>query len=437
MSISTSMNAGVAGLNANATRLSTISDNIANSGTYGYKRMQSDFHSMVIGGSAPGTYSAGGVRTTTMRLISERGPLEGTSNPTDIAITGRGFLPVMPEIAVGRDGTPPMMLTTTGSFRPDPNGILRTETGLVLMGWPAAADGTIPSFPRDTVGGLQPVRIGANQFAGNPTTRIDLGVNLPASATRAGASGEEIELSLEFYDNLGLPGTLMARFEPDVPATGASNTWTVRLTDPADGNTLIGEYTVEFDDTPANGGQLVSVTQPAGAPGDPYDPGTGMIGVTTGAGNTLSLALSPTTGSNGLTQVSDRFVPAAIARDGSPVGNLVSVEVDPRGMLNAIYDNDFVRTIYQIPVVDVPNPNGLRSMSNQTYGVTLDSGPFLLWGAGDGPTGEIAGFVREGSATDVAAELTNMIQTQRAYSSNAKVIQTVDEMLQETTNLKR
>ena len=45
--------------------------------------------------------------------------------------------------------------------------------------------------------------------------------------------------------------------------------------------------------------------------------------------------------------------------------------------------------------------------------------------------------VREESATDVAAELTQLIQTQRAYSSNAKVIQTVDEMLQETTNIIR
>ncbi len=52
-------------------------------------------------------------------------------------------------------------------------------------------------------------------------------------------------------------------------------------------------------------------------------------------------------------------------------------------------------------------------------------------------TGAIVGYAREGSATDVAAELTALIQTQRAYSSNAKVIQTVDEMLQETTNIKR
>ena len=52
MTISSSLNAGVAGLNANANRLATISDNIANSATYGYKRAQSDFHSVVIHGNS-------------------------------------------------------------------------------------------------------------------------------------------------------------------------------------------------------------------------------------------------------------------------------------------------------------------------------------------------------------------------------------------------
>ena len=87
--------------------------------------------------------------------------------------------------------------------------------------------------------------------------------------------------------------------------------------------------------------------------------------------------------------------------------------------------------------MDVPNPNGMMSLDAQTYRPTLDSGPFFLWDAGDGPTGEISGFARQESATDVAGELTSMIQTQRAYSSNAKVIQTVNEMLQETTNIIR
>ena len=68
MTISSSLNAGVMGLQANANRLGTISDNIANSSTYGYKRANTDFHSMVISGSG-GSYSAGGVRVTTQRLI--------------------------------------------------------------------------------------------------------------------------------------------------------------------------------------------------------------------------------------------------------------------------------------------------------------------------------------------------------------------------------
>ena len=85
----------------------------------------------------------------------------------------------------------------------------------------------------------------------------------------------------------------------------------------------------------------------------------------------------------------------------------------------------------------MPNPNGLITLNNQAFQVSPDSGSFFLWDAGDGPTGPVVGYAREGSATDVAAELTNLIQTQRAYSSNAKVIQTVDEMLQETTNIKR
>ncbi|MCB1330022.1 MAG: flagellar hook basal-body protein, partial [Maritimibacter sp.] len=95
MTISSSLSAGVAGLNANATKLATISDNIANSGTFGYKTASADFESLVIGGiSGAGTYSAGGVRATTQRLIDENGPLISTSNPLDIAISGRGMLPV-------------------------------------------------------------------------------------------------------------------------------------------------------------------------------------------------------------------------------------------------------------------------------------------------------------------------------------------------------
>lgn len=90
MTISSSLNAGVAGLAANASRLATISDNIANSATQGYKRVETEFSAMVTSGSS-GTYTAGGVRTTTNRLVSENGALVSTNNPTDLAVRVQGF----------------------------------------------------------------------------------------------------------------------------------------------------------------------------------------------------------------------------------------------------------------------------------------------------------------------------------------------------------
>jgi len=88
----------------------------------------------------------------------------------------------------------------------------------------------------------------------------------------------------------------------------------------------------------------------------------------------------------------------------------------------------FRRTIFQIPVADVPNPNGLTAVNNQAYSVSADSGDLYLWDAGKGPAGSYAGYALMESNTDIAAELTSLIETQRAYSSNAKIIQTVDEM---------
>lgn len=433
MTISSSLNAGVAGLAANADKLATISDNIANSSTYGYKRVVADFHSMVIEGG-DGTYSAGGVRVTTQRLIDESGPLLSTSNPTDLAVRGQGFLPVTDITAVHTaNGDLPFSLATTGSFRADEQGYLRTSSGKVLMGWPASADGTIPAYPRDTVVGLEPVEINSNQFLGDATTTVGLAVNLPATQTEAGASGDTQDLSVEYFDNLGKSESLAISFIPTVPATGASNEWTMTIADSASGGTVIGEYTLTFDDTRGQGGRLLSVSAVSGGP---YDATAGTISLAVNGGP-LAIDIGVAGDPEGLTQLSDAFAPVSISKDGSPVGNMTSVEVDASGFVHAFFDTGISRTIYQVPLVDVPNPNGLLTQDYQSYTITPDSGPFFLWNAGDGPTGDVVSFAREESATDVAGELTQLIQTQRAYSSNAKVIQTVDEMLQETTNIKR
>jgi flagellar hook protein FlgE len=434
MTISSSLNAGVAGLNANANKLATIADNIANSSTFGYKRVQADFYSVVVHGNTTTTFSAGGVRSTSMRLIDERGPLIGTDNSTDLAVDGRGFMAVTTIDAVNRaDGDLPISLTTTGSFRADADGVLRNSTGQVLMGWPANPDGSLGNFPRDSMSGLEPVRLDQNQYVANPTTMIQLGANLPATSTLAGADGETFEMSVQYTGNLGTQETLTYIFTPSVPTSGYSNTWNMAISDSASDGAEIAEYTLTFDDTQRAGGTLATVTT---VTGDDYDGSTGVIPLTVGGG-IVQLNIGTIGATGGMTQLSENFAPIGKASNGTPVARLVSVDIDDNGRLHANYDQGFSKTIYQIPVVDVPNPNGLTSSSNQTYKVSAASGPFYLWDSGDGPTGKLIGYSQEQSTTDVTQELTNLITTQRAYSSNVKVIQTVDEMLQETTNLKR
>ena len=434
MSISSSMNAGVAGLSAQASQLATISDNIANSSTPGYKRATTDFAAMVVDGG-PSGYIAGGVQTNQVRLVEARGSLTISANATDLAISGRGMLPVTSATDVAAGTDLPFYMTTTGSFYPDADGYLRTSSGLILLGIPVDESQAAPGFPRTTADALQPVQIQANEIVGSPTTIMDIAANLPAASTEAGAAVKPETLAVTYYDNLGKAQTLSCTFTPTVPAAGdpPSNEWTLVLEDSASGGTVIGEYVMTFDDDRATGGQLASVTTVSGGA---YDAVAGTVSVNV-AGGPIDVGIGVAGAPGGFTQLASAFSPISMTKDGAPAASLTGIEVDPNGFVVASYDSGDTRRLYQIPIVDVPNPNGLTALSNGTYAPSQASGAFILWDAGDGPTGALQGYAREESAVDVAQELTHLIETQRAYSSNAKVIQTVDEMLQETTNIKR
>ncbi len=434
MTISSSLNAGVMGLNANATRLSTISDNIANSSTYGYKRSEVDFSSMVLR-QRSSTYAAGGVRVNTFKDISATGSLVSSGSATDIAVAGRGLIPVTDVAGVRTPAQErDLMLIPTGSFTADQNGNLRTQSGLFLLGWPADSTGQIGAVSRNSGTNLEPINISTSQFTASPTSRIELGINLPANATRAGAAADVYELPIEYFDNLGRAQTLSLNFTPVVPATGASNQWQVEIFDNAgDPAAVIGELDLTFDDTPTTGGRLGATTATGGAT---YDPATGRVSLTLAHGP-VDVFIGRPGQVSGITQLAAPFAPTAITKDGSPIGDLQSVEIDDNGFLQAIYDNGFRRTLYQIPIGDVPNINGLNALDAQAFSVSSASGNLYLWDAGTGPVGNVSGYALMESTTDIATELTDLIETQRAYSSNAKIVQTVDEMLQETTNIKR
>jgi flagellar hook protein FlgE len=393
-----------------------------------------DFFSLALGQQG-GSYTAGGVRATSVRDVAAQGSLASTNNPLDLAISGRGMLPVTQIAAVKNGGVLPLLMTSTASFSPDAEGFLRTTSGLVLMGWAADENGEIPNVPRDTTNALTPVEIYSQRFAASPTTQLGLGVNIPATATASTASGDTLTVPVEYFDNLGASQTLTASFTPTLPATGSSNTWTLGFADSATAPAFnpVAEYEIVFDDSRGSGGSVLSVTALSGGT---YDPLTGAAAITVDGGP-IAVSIGIPGSSSGLTQLSADFAPTSVTKNGSPVGILTSVEVDENGYINAIYDSGFIRRIFQVPVADVPNLNGLKSENNQAFSITEASGSLYLWDAGDGPTGSVISYALQESTADIAGELTDLIQTQRAYSSNAKVIQTVDEMLQETTNIKR
>ncbi len=434
MTISSSLNAGVMGLNVNATRLATISDNIANSATSGYKRSDVEFASLVIN-QRTSAYSAGGVRATSFKDIATAGSLISTGNALDIAINGNGMIPVTDSFGVNQSSTERnFMLTPTGSFSPDAFGNLQTESGLYMLGWPADANGVIQTASRDSSSGLVPVNVDSGQLSASPTRNVGLGINLPAESTVNGGTGEAFTLPIEYFDNLGRAQTMTYTFTPDVPATGASNTWAVTVTDSAvSPAATVASFGISFNDTATNGGSIASITPGAGTA---YDSTTGEMTFTVASGP-MTAFVGKLGGSGGITQLAAPFSPTNVTKDGSPIGDLQAVEINEQGIVEAIFSSGFRRTLYQIPAIDVPNINGLTAVSNQAYTVSQESGDIYLWDAGSGPVGGYSGYSLMESNTDIASELTSLIETQRAYSSNAKIIQTVDEMLQETTNLKR
>jgi flagellar hook protein FlgE len=427
MGISSSLNASVMGLNVNAQRLSGISDNIANSQTYGYKRAETDFSSLVNYGNSASFYNAGGVRASTVRQVTVQGSLIATGNSTDIAVNGRGLIPVT--TVQERDepsASRPFMLTTTGSFTPDDDGFLRTSGGLQLLGWPVDATGDAGAVNRDSPSDLQPVDLSGFDFAPNPTTTASLSVNLPTVAT----AGDTHTMTMEYFDAVGADHDIVIEYTSVDPALGA---WTMTLTDSFSGS-VVGAVDLTFaqagDPTPQGG--LGTVTATTGA----YDPATGILTVA-GASNPIGIDIGSPGSTANLTEFASTFAPISQERNGSPLGFLERVEMNEQGVLEGIYDTGLRRSLYRIPLADMSNPEGLTPEDNQAFSLSTSSGPMYLWDSGSGPTGNLNGYTLESSTTDITEELTQLIETQRAYSSNAKIVQTVDEMLQETTNLKR
>ena len=417
MSLYGALFAGVSGLTAQANAIGIISDNIANVNTVGFKAIETRFSSLVTSEASVTQHSPGGVLSNAFSFIDRQGLLQGSLSATDLAIIGDGFFPVREQSAnaVGND----FRFTRAGSFTSDKNGDLVNAAGFYLQGYDLSVNPNPPPSA-STLSNLTTVNISNLSGSATPTATIGLDLNLPSTA----AAGDNFTVTTQVFDSLG------NAHDFDIVFTKGAvvNNWTFAASDP----TIAGVTT----GTAAGAGSLVFNTDGT--------PATITIGTafavtayTTGAANSAFTMDLGTVGTNdGLTQFASDFTIARITQDGVRFGTFTGMTIDEEGVVTAIFDNGQQRDIYQLPLASFPNPNALQAIDGNVFNQTGDSGTFLLNLVGNGGAGTIQPSALESSTVDLATEFTNMIVTQRAYSANARVITTTDQMLEELIRIR-
>ncbi len=433
MSLYSALFAGVSGLNAYSSAMGTISDNITNVNTVGYKAAESHFSTFVTDNRTQGTYTPGGVTAKARTLVSQQGLLQASNSGTDLGIDGAGFFVVRNDNEVGKGQA---QFTRAGSFTPDAEGYLRNTAGLYLQGWELDSTGAVTN--NGSLNDLKPINIARLTGTAEATSQIALRANLQSSqpvfagayATGDLASGTQtadFERSVQVYDAQGGTHNLTLSFLK----TG-DNQWAVEVHgDPADvqaANGLLASGTLAFN---GDGSLNISGSTPA-----LFDP----IAVNWAGGakpGTISLSLGSDGAVDGLTQYDSQSALISSTVDGAVFGNVTDVAISDDGVVTALFDNGLTREVYKLPLATFQNPNGLLRLQGNAYGISDFSGNFTLTEAGTGGSGRISPSTLEASTVDLAAEFTDMITVQRAYSASTKIITTADEMLMELTQLRR
>jgi len=422
MSLFGTMKTAVSGMGAQANKLGTVGDNIANSSTTGYKSASTAFSSLVLS-SAGGNYNSGGVDTKVKYSISQQGAAVGTQSSTDLAINGDGFFVV-------QDTAGNVFLTRSGSFTANDEGNLVNSAGFTLLGYEYT--GTTPTTVINSYDGLVPVNVSANGMTATESTLGSITGNLSSSAPivdPANLPGNQnatvvvdqkgtLKTSVTGYDTLGKAIKYDFYF-----AKSADNQWEVAVYDAA--------YASADGSFPYSQPSVASDTMV-------FDPTTKTFDVT-------SLNISdPNNGTDividlsGMTQLS--AAGSTIEKggiNGNTAEQVQSISVNSDGTVYATYAKSAARPLYRVPLADVASPDNLSVLSGNVFQPSAESGVVTLGFAGQTGFGSINSKQLESSNVDIATELTEMIQAQRSYTANSKVFQTGSDLMDVLINLVR
>lgn len=418
----------VSGLNAAATNLDVIGNNIANSATYGFKSGTASFADM-FAGSKVGL----GVKVAGITQDFTDGTTTNTGRGLDVAISQNGFFRLV-------DSNGAVFYSRNGQFKLDENRNLVNMQGMQLTGYPAA--GTPPTIQQganpgpitipNTLMGAKSTDIAAMQINLNSSDKVP--ANKPFSPTDADSYNKRAPLTV--FDSQGNQHDINVFYVK----TG-DNTWDVWTQDSSVANSpLVKAAQMKFDENGALD-NVEEYTPDAGVPAQDWvlsgtPNATPTFRITSGTVNgaepaefTLSLqnSMQQNTGANNV---------IATTQNGYKPGDLVSYQINDDGTVVGNYSNEQKQVLGQIVLANFANNEGLSSQGDNVWAATQASGVELLGTAGTGNFGKLTNGALESSNVDLSKELVNMIVAQRNYQSNAQTIKTQDQILNTLVNLR-
>lgn len=416
MSLYGVMRTSVSGMNAQANRLSTVAENVANVNTTGYKTASCEFSSLLLPESGAG-YESGAVLTSIRNHISAQGNITNTSSVTDLALNGDGFF-----IVADTDGTP--FLTRAGSFVPNSEGVLVNAAGFTLQGYKLDPD--MPPTTINGFSGMTDIDLGSLALSAAASTQGSITANLPSGADiltdlpsgNAATATYTAKSSLLVYDNLGAEVKLDIYF-----AKTADGEWEMSVFDAAEADPAslgfpyasgpLASQPVSFDSL----GKLT--TDPA------------SLDIPVPGGENFALDFGK------MTQLATGYVVLSAEANGNPPSGVDLIEIAKDGTVYASYGDGTRAAVYRVPLAHVTSPDMLSPQPGNVFTTTSESGDIAIGLAGEGGLGTIFSNSLEQSTVDLAGELTSMIDAQRSYTANSKVFQTGSELMDVLVNLKR
>jgi flagellar hook protein FlgE len=416
------MSSALSGLRSHQAMLEVVGNNISNVSTPGFKTSNVVFEDVLSqtlrGSGAPGTTYAGtnpsqigmGVRLVGTAQQMTQGSLQRTNRTNDLAIQGDGFFVT--------DLNGERLYTRAGNFAIDGNGRLATQSGALVLGWQADAQGVLP--PRDNTA-LTAIELQVgSQIAPYQTQNVLMGGNLPAQAT----VGTSYSTAVTVYDTGGREAPMMLTFTkqstgPDVWQVTATTDGGATLL-PLSQSLFTFNATGEMTTTPRNF-TIAAAALTAG-------------GLT--FNSDISISLGAAGDQSRLTQFAGNNSIAPFSQDGFAQGVLQSYTVTQDGTIVGYYSNGRNLNIGQVALAVFANPEGLERIAGN-WRETPNSGLALIGQALNGGRGQVNPGTLEQSNVDLPQEFSNLIIAQRGFQANSRVITTSDELLQEIVNLKR